>query len=85
LNTETGVIVYDAAVAEWVLSSIGEHMSRSHPFDSDGRAMDDGSRHPGAPFGRILLMQPLRLLAPLVKKSLLSVIRGQWVDGWGRA
>lgn len=70
LNTETGVIVHDAAVAEWVLSSIGEHLSRSHPFGPDGRSQIDGSRHPGASLGRIILMQPLRLLAPLVRNPL---------------
>lgn len=70
LNTETGVIVPDAGVAEWVLSSIGEHMGRSYPFGSDGRALADGSRQPGASCSRILGMQPLRLLAPFVRKSL---------------
>lgn len=70
LNTETGVIVHDAAVAEWVLESIGEHMGRSYPFGPDGRSLVDGSRHPNAPLGRLLGMQPLRLLAPLLRKSL---------------
>ena len=70
LNTETGVIVPDASVAEWVLNSIGEHMVRSYPFGADGRSLADGSRHPGAGCGRILGMQPLRLLAPFVRKSL---------------
>lgn len=70
LNTETGVIVHDAGVAEWVLNSIGEHLGRSYPFGSDGRSLVDGSRHPGAPLGRIIGMQPLRLLMPLVRKSL---------------
>jgi putative cardiolipin synthase len=70
LNTETGVIVHDAAVAEWVLSSIGEHMSRSYQFTPQGRAVVDGSRNPGAPLGRILGMQPLRLLVPLVRRTL---------------
>jgi phosphatidylserine/phosphatidylglycerophosphate/cardiolipin synthase-like enzyme len=70
LNTETGIIVRDAAVAEWVLGSIGEHMSRSYLIGPNGRAMADGSRHPGAPLGRILGMQPLRLLMPLIRKTL---------------
>jgi putative cardiolipin synthase len=70
LNTETGIIVHDAAVAESVLSSIGEHMARSSPFGSDGRSQVDGSRHPGAPLGRIIGMQPLRLLTPLLRKTL---------------
>lgn len=70
LNTETGVVMHDVGVAEWVLSSIGEHLQRSYPFGSDGRSLVDGSRHPGASLGRILGMQPLRLLAPLLRKSL---------------
>jgi phosphatidylserine/phosphatidylglycerophosphate/cardiolipin synthase-like enzyme len=70
LNTETGVIVHDAAVAEWVLDSIGEHMSRSYQFTADGRAVVDGSRNPGAPLGRIIGIQPLRLLVPLVRRTL---------------
>jgi putative cardiolipin synthase len=70
LNTETGVIVHDAGVAEWVLSSIGEHLGRSYQFGPDGRAVADGARHPGASLGRILGMQPAKLLAPLVRKSL---------------
>ena len=70
LNTETGVIVRDAGIAEWVLSSIGEHLGRSYQFGPDGRAVADGSRHPGAPLSRIVHMQPMRILAPLVRKSL---------------
>ncbi|HQU44247.1 MAG TPA: phosphatidylserine/phosphatidylglycerophosphate/cardiolipin synthase family protein [Pirellulales bacterium] len=70
LNTETGVIVRDANVAAWVLSSIAEHGSRSYQFGPDGRAVADGSRQPGASLGRILGMQPLRLLAPLMRRSL---------------
>jgi cardiolipin synthase C len=70
LNTEVGVIVHDAAVAEWVLSSIGMHLNRSYQFGPDGRALADGTRHPGASLGRILGMQPKRLLAPLVRGSL---------------
>ncbi|HWB13277.1 MAG TPA: phosphatidylserine/phosphatidylglycerophosphate/cardiolipin synthase family protein [Pirellulales bacterium] len=70
LNTETGVIVRDASVAEWVLNSIGEHLSRSYQFTPEGRAVVDGSRHPGAPLGRIIGMQPLRLLVPLVRRTL---------------
>lgn len=70
LNTETGVIVHDAGVAAWVLESIGDHLARSYPFGPDGRSLVDGSRHPNAPCGRIIAMQPLRLLAPLLRKSL---------------
>ena len=70
LNTETGVIVRDEKVAAWVLESIGEHMSRSYQFGSDGRAVVDGTRHPGARIGKILSMQPLRLFGPLVRRSL---------------
>jgi cardiolipin synthase C len=70
LNTETGIIVHDAPVAEWVLRSIGEHMSRSYPLGADGRSQVDGSRHPGAPLGRILGMQPLRILAPVIRGTL---------------
>jgi phosphatidylserine/phosphatidylglycerophosphate/cardiolipin synthase-like enzyme len=70
LNTETGVIIDDAAVAEWVLNSIGEHMSRSYQFTSEGRAVVDGSRNPGAPLGRVIGMQPLRLLVPLIRRTL---------------
>ncbi|HET6884447.1 MAG TPA: phosphatidylserine/phosphatidylglycerophosphate/cardiolipin synthase family protein, partial [Pirellulales bacterium] len=70
LNTETGVIVHDAGVAEWVLNSIGEHLGRSYQFGPDGRAVADGSRHPGASLGRILHMQSTRLFAPLFRKSL---------------
>lgn len=70
LNTETGIIVPDAGVAEWVLSSIGEHMGRSYQFGPDGLTLAEGSRHPGAPISRILGMQPLLLIAPLIRKSL---------------
>ncbi len=70
LNTETGVVVHDPAIAQWVLGSVGEHLRQSYRFGPDGRAYADGSRHPGAPCGRILGMQPLRLLAPAIRCSL---------------
>jgi phosphatidylserine/phosphatidylglycerophosphate/cardiolipin synthase-like enzyme len=70
LNTETGVVVHDPAIAQWVLSSVGEHLRRLYRFGPDGRAYADGSRHPGATCGRILGMQPLRLLAPPIRGAL---------------
>lgn len=70
LNTETGVIVDDPAVAAVVSDSIGDHLRRSYRFGPDGRDMATGRYQPGASPGRILKMEVLRILVPLLRRSL---------------
>lgn len=70
LNTETGAIIDDPAVAALVASSVGEHLRRSYRMGADGREFATGQRQPGAAPGRILKMEALRVLAPLFRRSL---------------
>lgn len=70
LNTETGVVVDDPAVAALVAESIGEHLRRAYRFCPDGRDLATGRRQPGAAPGRIMQTEPLRILAPLLRRSL---------------
>lgn len=70
LNTETGVIVDDPAVAALVSDSIGDHLRRAYRFGPDGRELATGQRQPGATPGRVLKMEVLRILAPLLRRSL---------------
>ncbi|HJT31096.1 MAG TPA: phosphatidylserine/phosphatidylglycerophosphate/cardiolipin synthase family protein [Pirellulales bacterium] len=70
LNTETGVIVDDPVVAAVVSNSIGEHLRRAYRFGPDGRDLATGRYQPGSSPGRILRMEVLRILAPLLRRSL---------------
>lgn len=70
LNTETGVVVHDPEVAAWVEASIQDHMRRSHRIGADDRDVVSGDRFPGAAPGRILKLESLRLLAPLLRRTL---------------
>ncbi|HUY93240.1 MAG TPA: phospholipase D family protein [Pirellulales bacterium] len=70
LNTETGVIINAPEIAAWVESSIRDHMRGSYHIGSDGRDRAEGRRFPGASAGQILNMEPLRFVAPLVRRCL---------------
>jgi putative cardiolipin synthase len=70
LNTETGVVVRDPHVAEWVLESIDDHLQNAFPIGSDGRSVIHGVRNPGASRAKILLMQPIRIFAPVIRRLL---------------
>lgn len=70
LNTETGVIVRDPGIVAWVDSSIRDHMRGSYHLGSDGRDRSQGRRFPGASAGEILKMEPMRFVAPLVRRFL---------------
>lgn len=70
LNTETGAVIHDPAVAELVRASVGEHLSRSYQMDSRGRALATGTRQPGATPRQVLRMWSTRLVAPLLRWSL---------------
>jgi len=70
LNTETGVVVRDPHVAEWVLESIDDHLQNAFPIGSDGQSVIHGVRNPGASRARILLMQPIRIFAPAIRRLL---------------
>ncbi|MGH7195012.1 MAG: phospholipase D-like domain-containing protein [Candidatus Saccharimonadales bacterium] len=70
LNTETGVIVCDPGVAALVSESVDEHLRRAFRFGADGRDLATGQRQPGATTGRILRMEALRVLVPLLRRSL---------------
>jgi putative cardiolipin synthase len=70
LNTETGVIVHDPAAAAWVEASIRDHMRRSYHRGADGRDTARGERFPGAAPATILKLESLRLVAPLIRRTL---------------
>jgi phosphatidylserine/phosphatidylglycerophosphate/cardiolipin synthase-like enzyme len=70
LNTETGIVVSDPQAAQWVWSSIGDHMQNAFRIGPDGRSVTHGVRNPGASLGKVLLMQPARLVAPFLRRSL---------------
>ena len=70
LNTETGVIVCDAAIAACVDASIRDHMRSSYRIGSDGRDVVGGQRYPGASARQILKMAPLRPVAPFIRRFL---------------
>ncbi|HEX5444572.1 MAG TPA: phosphatidylserine/phosphatidylglycerophosphate/cardiolipin synthase family protein [Pirellulales bacterium] len=70
LNTETGVIVDDPGVAALVGESVGDHLRRAYRIGPDGREPATGQRQPGATPGQVLKMEALRILAPLLRRSL---------------
>jgi cardiolipin synthase C len=70
LNTETGVIVTDAAIAQCVDASIRDHMRNSYHIGSDGRDLATGAYFPNATAKDILHLESLRLIAPLIRRSL---------------
>ncbi|HEV3021986.1 MAG TPA: phosphatidylserine/phosphatidylglycerophosphate/cardiolipin synthase family protein [Pirellulales bacterium] len=70
LNTETGVVVSDPQVAEWVQASIDDHMQNAFRVGRHGRSVAHGIRNPGAPAANVLLLQPARVVAPFVRRSL---------------
>ncbi|HVC96310.1 MAG TPA: phosphatidylserine/phosphatidylglycerophosphate/cardiolipin synthase family protein [Pirellulales bacterium] len=70
LNTETGVVVRDPRVAEWVLESIDDHLQNAFQIGRHGRSTSDGVRNPGASRAKILLLQPIRIFAPAIRRLL---------------
>lgn len=70
LNTETGVIACDPEIAAWVDASIRQHMQGSYHIGSDGRDTVGGDKYPGASAGQILQMEPLRFVAPFIRRFL---------------
>ncbi len=70
LNTETGVLLTDPIAAAMVDASIRDHMRSCYPIGSDGREVTTGQRYPGASPKEILKLDSLRVVAPLLRRTL---------------
>lgn len=70
LNTETGVLITDPAIAAKVDASIRNHMRNAYHILQDGREQASGRRNPGASAKDVLGLQTLRPIAPLIRRSL---------------
>jgi len=70
LNTETGVVVGDPQVVEWVLASIDDHLRNAFLIGRHGRSVSHGVRQPGASRAKILRLQPIRVFVPAIRRML---------------
>jgi phosphatidylserine/phosphatidylglycerophosphate/cardiolipin synthase-like enzyme len=70
LNTELAVVVYDPEFVGLLTASIAENMGHAHYIRPDGRAGPERIHHPGATRAKILALQPMRIFAPIIRRSL---------------
>ena len=70
LNTELAMVFTDRDRAGDLLAVLEDHLEQAVRIDRDGRPEGSRRRYPGVSTRKILKLQLLRLISPLIKKQL---------------